>query len=182
MLWPQHAEKNSMFMGLFTLVLIISFADGLSSTMRFLMTTHSVVVEVFHSNVNLVLASSSQDCECQRVRNLLAIHPTAVETSQSKLRRLLLFLWRSFSVQESYSHRPDSNISWPELWLPKWTTCSRLKAWTLFLLHYSTDKLKVHIYQFNTTCTVCLSAHNWAIFPALIWLMTSTVWEIRGVF
>lgn len=98
-------------MGLFTLVLIISFADGLSSTMRFLMTTHSVVVEAFHSNVNLVLASSSQDCECQRVRNLLAIHPTAVETSQSKLRHLLLFLWRSFSVQESYSHRPDSNVS-----------------------------------------------------------------------
>lgn len=96
-------------MGLFTLVLIISFADGLSSTMRFL--THSVVVEAFHSNVNLVLASSSRDCECQRVRNLLAIHPTAVETSQSKLRRLLLFLWRSFSVQESYSHRPDSNVS-----------------------------------------------------------------------
>lgn len=80
-------------MGLFTLVLIISFVDDLSSTVRFLMTTHSVAVGVFHSNVNLVLASLSRDHECQRVQNLLAIHPTAVETSQSKQGYLLLFLW-----------------------------------------------------------------------------------------
>ena len=99
-----------------------------------------------------------------------------------KIRCFLLYLCWSFAVPKSYSHRPDSNVSWPEPWLWKWTTCSRLRARTLSLLHYSTYKIKVHRYQFNTTSTVCLSAHNWVIFPALIWLMTSTVWEIRGVF